>query len=484
MRAHVKAAETFERQDVLAGAGARALRRRAAGLQGRADRRSRRQGARRRRGREGAGPLRPCRCTRTGRSPTSAAARTRRARRPSARSSCTRSPAPTGAGTRPHDAHAHLRHGVLLEGRARASTWSGSSRPRNATTASSAASSGCSASPTSRPAPPSGCRRARASGTRSCGLSRQMGRERGYSEVKTPQIYDAELWKTSGHWEKYRENMFTVTGRGARDGRQADELPGPRPPVRDERHSYRDLPVRYSEPGLLHRNEASGVLHGLLRVRHFAQDDAHIFCTEEQVAGGGQGLPGDGVRHLQAVRLRRHASSSRRAPSSGSAAMRCGTAPRRSSTRTLERAGSRLRAEPRRWRVLRAEDRHAHDRLARALLAARDGAARLLDARALRADLHRRGQPGAPPGDDPPRAVRLLRALHRDHARALRRRAAAVADAGAGDRAAGLRPLQRVRRDRSASACAARTRASSSTSAASRSGARSARPSCARSRTC
>ena len=66
--------------------------------------------------------------------------------------------------------------------------------------------------------------------------------------------------------------------------RQADELPRPLPAVLDDqRHSYRDLPMRYSEPGLLHRNEPSGVLHGLLRVRHFAQDDGHIFCTEEQV---------------------------------------------------------------------------------------------------------------------------------------------------------------------------------------------------------
>ena len=112
------------------------------------------------------------------------------------------------------------------------------------------------------------------------------------------------------------------------------------------------------------------------------------------------------------------------------------------------------------------------------------GPARLLDARALRAHLHRRRQRGAPPGDDPPRAVRLLRALHRDHARALRRRAAAVARAGAGDRAAGLRPLQRLRRRGQGRAARARARASSSTSAASRSGARSATPSCARSPTC
>jgi threonyl-tRNA synthetase len=115
------------------------------------------------------------------------------------------------------------------------------------------------------------------------GVSREMGKERGYSEVKTPQIYDAELWKTSGHWGKYRKNMFTLEIEHREMGVKPMNCPGHAHLFGSQRHSYRDLPVRYSEPGLLHRNEASGVLHGLLRVRHFAQDDAHIFCTEEQV---------------------------------------------------------------------------------------------------------------------------------------------------------------------------------------------------------
>jgi threonyl-tRNA synthetase len=114
-------------------------------------------------------------------------------------------------------------------------------------------------------------------------LSREMGSERGYTEVKTPLIYDAELWKTSGHWGKYKENMFTVQVEEREMGVKPMNCPGHAHLFNSSRHSYRDLPVRYSEPGLLHRNEASGVLHGLLRARHFAQDDAHIFCTEEQV---------------------------------------------------------------------------------------------------------------------------------------------------------------------------------------------------------
>jgi threonyl-tRNA synthetase len=115
------------------------------------------------------------------------------------------------------------------------------------------------------------------------GLSRRMGAERGYSEVKTPQIFDSELWKTSGHWGKYRENMFTLQVEERDMAVKPMNCPGHCQLFGLGRHSYRELPIRYSEPGLLHRNEASGVLHGLLRARHFAQDDGHIFCTEEQV---------------------------------------------------------------------------------------------------------------------------------------------------------------------------------------------------------
>jgi threonyl-tRNA synthetase len=114
-------------------------------------------------------------------------------------------------------------------------------------------------------------------------VSREMGAARGYTEVKTPQIFDSELWKTSGHWGKYRENMFIVEVEQREMAVKPMNCPGHAHLFSTRRHSYRDLPVRYSEPGLLHRNEASGVLHGLLRVRHFAQDDAHIFCTPEQV---------------------------------------------------------------------------------------------------------------------------------------------------------------------------------------------------------
>ena len=114
-------------------------------------------------------------------------------------------------------------------------------------------------------------------------LSREMGLTRGYTEVKTPQLYESELWKTSGHWGKYRENMFVTETEGREFGLKPMNCPGHAHLFGSQRWSYRELPARYSEPGLLHRNELSGTLHGLLRVRAFAQDDAHVFCTEEQV---------------------------------------------------------------------------------------------------------------------------------------------------------------------------------------------------------
>jgi threonyl-tRNA synthetase len=114
-------------------------------------------------------------------------------------------------------------------------------------------------------------------------LSREMGEPRGYTEVKTPLLFDRSLWETSGHWDKYGGNMFVTESENRLMALKPMNCPGHCQLFSLRPHSYRDLPVRYSEPGLLHRDEPSGTLHGLLRVRHFAQDDAHIFCTEEQI---------------------------------------------------------------------------------------------------------------------------------------------------------------------------------------------------------
>jgi threonyl-tRNA synthetase len=114
-------------------------------------------------------------------------------------------------------------------------------------------------------------------------LNRRMQQERGYVEVKTPLLYESTLWETSGHWGKYKENIFVTDYEDREFGFKPMNCPGHCKLFSMQRWSYRELPFRCAEPGLLHRREPSGTLHGLLRVRHFIQDDAHVFCREDQV---------------------------------------------------------------------------------------------------------------------------------------------------------------------------------------------------------
>jgi threonyl-tRNA synthetase len=112
---------------------------------------------------------------------------------------------------------------------------------------------------------------------------REENAARGYREVKTPILYDIDLFKTSGHWEVYRDHMYFTEVEERPMGLKPMNCPAHIQLYAAERRSYRELPVRYSEQGLVHRHEPSGTLHGLLRVRHITQDDAHIFCTPEQL---------------------------------------------------------------------------------------------------------------------------------------------------------------------------------------------------------
>ncbi len=115
-------------------------------------------------------------------------------------------------------------------------------------------------------------------------LRRRENERRGYVEVKTPLIYDKKLWETSGHWESFRENMFLIPSEhGPTFGIKPMNCPGHMLLFGSKLRSYRELPLRFAEAAALHRNELAGTLHGLLRVRHVTQDDAHIFCTPEQV---------------------------------------------------------------------------------------------------------------------------------------------------------------------------------------------------------
>ena len=112
---------------------------------------------------------------------------------------------------------------------------------------------------------------------------RGVYRASGYQEVRGPQIMDVSLWKKSGHWDNYKENMFLTESEKRTYALKPMNCPGHVQIYNTSLHSYRDLPIRYGEFGGCHRNEPSGALHGIMRVRAFTQDDGHIFCTEEQI---------------------------------------------------------------------------------------------------------------------------------------------------------------------------------------------------------
>ncbi|MDP1645461.1 MAG: threonine--tRNA ligase [Thiobacillus sp.] len=112
---------------------------------------------------------------------------------------------------------------------------------------------------------------------------RQKFVEYGYQEVRTPAVMDRSLWEKSGHWENYRDNMFTTSSENRDYAVKPMNCPGHVQIFNSGLHSYRDLPLRLAEFGSCHRNEPSGALHGIMRVRGFTQDDAHIFCTEDQI---------------------------------------------------------------------------------------------------------------------------------------------------------------------------------------------------------
>jgi threonyl-tRNA synthetase len=115
-------------------------------------------------------------------------------------------------------------------------------------------------------------------------LRRRENLERGYVEVKTPLMYDTAVWITSGHWEKFRDDMFLLPyGEDRTLGLKPMNCPGHMLLFGSDLRSYRDLPIRYAESSTLHRNERAGTLHGLLRVQHVTQDDAHIFCSRNQI---------------------------------------------------------------------------------------------------------------------------------------------------------------------------------------------------------
>ena len=354
----------------------------------------------------------------------------------SARSSCWPSPAPTGAATRSARCSSASTAPPGRPRRSSTSTCGGARRRRSATTASSASQldlfSFHDVSPGSAFWHPKGqlhlARRSRARcASSSCGAATRRSR--------TPILVNERLWQQSGHWDHYAENMFIVESEEPALQPQADELPGVdvHLPARKLR-SYRDLPLRFNEYGRLHRNERSGALSGLTRVRQFIQDDAHIYVRPDQLADRDRGAARRGPRGLRlvraraALRVRDQAGQGHRRP--GAVGPRRGADP--GGARPVRRA---LRRQAQGRHVLRAQDRHLHRRRARARVADGHHPGRPHDAaRAVRPDLHRRGRPAAAPDRHPPRHLRLARAVHRHPRRALRRRVPALAGAGPGRR--------------------------------------------------
>ena len=276
--------------------------------------------------------------------------------------------------------------------------------------------------------------------------------KRGYVEIKTPQILDEELWHRSGHWQNYRENMYFVEpsereggGDERRFALKPMNCPGACLVFAAKRHSYRELPLRVAEFGLVSRYEREGVLHGLLRVRAFTQDDAHVFCTLDQVTDEVDSIC-EAIDQLYArfgfedVRVELSTRPEKSIGADEQWERRRGGPPG-----GARAPGPRVRAQPRRGHLLRAEDRLPHHRCPRPLLAVRHLPARLPDAGALRAHLHRRRQRRAHPGDDPPGPAGLDGALRRDADRALRRSLPALARPDPGDRPPGRRSPQRLR---------------------------------------
>ena len=227
-------------------------------------------------------------------------------------------------------------------------------------------------------------------------------------EVRTPILYDVELWKQSGHWDKFRDNMYFTEVEERPMGLKPMNCPAHVQIFKRERRSYRDLPIRYAEQGLVHRHEPSGTLHGLLRVRHITQDDApHLLharsrCEEEVLR-----CLDFGYLHLRALRLRARAASCRPGRTTGVGSDDMWDRAEAALAGALDAKGLEYKVNEGDGAFYGPKiDLHMTDSIGRTWQL---GTVQLdySDARALRARLHRRRQRRASPGDDPPRAAGL-----------------------------------------------------------------------------
>jgi threonyl-tRNA synthetase len=259
---------------------------------------------------------------------------------------------------------------------------------------------------------------------------RSLNQRAGYQEIKTPLLYNKGLWEISGHWGKYRENMFLVLDKetGEHDfSLKPMNCPSHHLYFGTRKHSYRELPLGFATFDVLHRNEVSGALGGLTRVRQFQQDDCHIYLMGSQIATE--------VRRITDMILELYATFGLTATlkfATRPEQRRCDVGPRRGRPPRRARGhGQAVRAQGGRRRVLRAQDRLRSLRLDRAQVAAGYDPARLRRARAVRSHLRGRGQRRAPAGGHSPRHGWIVRALPGDPDRALRRRVPGLASARA-----------------------------------------------------
>ncbi len=264
---------------------------------------------------------------------------------------------------------------------------------------------------------------------------RRRQSDAGYVEVNSPQLMDSSLWVASGHMEKYREMMFLTEHRNDDERIYAIKpmnCPGHVQIFKNGLKSYRDLPLKLAEFGKVHRFEPSGALHGLMRVRAFTQDDAHVFITEQQIAEESLkmndlilsiyedfGFPDVTIKFSD--RPEQRIGDDAVWDKSEAALMQA-----------LEGVGPAVVAQQGRRRLLRPEARIRAARRHRPRLAMRHRAGRPQPARPARRFLHRRAFEQGGAGDAAPRDVRLARALHRHSDRAPRRPPAALAVAAAG----------------------------------------------------
>ncbi len=341
------------------------------------------------------------------------------------------------------DAPAHLRHGLGDAGGARpvpvAARRGEEARPPQARRRSST----CSASTTSRRAPRSGIRRASSSGARSrarcasssCGAATRRSARRSSSRTgcgASPGTGTTTTRTCSS--SSPRTRLFSLKPMNCPESTFI---------YRSKLRSYRDLPLRLNEYGRLHRNERSGSLSGLTRVRQFIQDDAHIYVRPDQLGDEIEALLGEVREAYGWVGLEpRFAFATKPDKAIGDPAL--WDRAEALIKEALDRSGVPLRREAQGRHVLRPQDRHLHRRRARPRMADGDDPGGPDDAaRAVRPDLHRRGGPAAAPDRHPSRHLRLAGAVHRDPRRALRRRVPALAGARPGDGHPDRRPPHR-----------------------------------------